>query len=866
MRADWVVPPTIDSDRVVLFVHGGAFLFGSKAAYTPIAAQLAALCRRRFFNVEYRLAPEHVFPDAVHDVASAYLYLLHVEQIPASRIVFMGDSAGGNLVLSATIFLREQGHPMPAGVSSLGNGPDGVGAYDYYVGRDQHGPETVRIAATHHMVSPVLDRGSARVPWPPVYLSTGTDERLLDDNVRFAAKLARFVDHGRASVVVHDLFVDQPHVFPLVAIGHPDTRRVHQRIASFLTEVADVKSTRPPHRVEVSLFADGRLLTRDAARAWGPRWAGIAHEHGLDWTPSYTAGHERRAQAQAQAPVPEPVLDAPGRGGPRPHPSPRARAAARKAANSTAFWADRRAAVAVETMPRRLPRELQVSKAEREARVRMAKRRVRAYAEIDVQGLSWLDRLVRLQRARDYFVDRELVSASTPRPRMVPKLEVDAHGHDDPVAVAAARVRVAAYELQDGRTAKAYWDYLLHWSSMYVKHLLCWRLQPGAQPVNQFIGSIKTDGYSARVPIYRDGIYPCERARSTPSTHALSSAEHLALALESPPEPPVVAHNDPPLVISHPPDHRVARRRGAGTDIHAGDIDVAEGIDRITFVDPGANSPITAFTVALVLFFYIVAVLERIAMIHADGTLDDDARAAELDAVRLILLDIAMTNEGINHRFDQITVYEFNHKTGARLKSSRSRMWRAEYGLDDHDEDRSAASHPAADPATYLHAKIDANAAAEAATLTEVRRTRVGRLGFFTFGLAQKMFDKLTHAFKGAYVLIGHQFHYGGVRVHRRGPVAKLVDQLVRRGTKIARVDENYTSKRCAVCSALSTPQQRADGECDLETGPRTPWGTKHCPRCRATFGRDKNAAFNLLLIHAHRLRIAQAQAQAQVV
>ncbi|KAI9184554.1 hypothetical protein H9P43_003608 [Blastocladiella emersonii ATCC 22665] len=501
-------------------------------------------------------------------------------------------------------------------------------------------------------------------------------------------------------------------------------------------------------------------------------------------------------------------------------------------------------------MPRRLPRELQVSKAEREARVRMAKRRVRAYAKIDVQGLSWLDRLVCLQRARDYFVDRELVLASKPRPRMVPKLEVrgrffnvpfktlmavagmPTHGsrdptsptrgvpwparpvadyniiaaNDDPVAVAAARARVAAYKLQDGRTVKAYWDYLLHWSSMYVKHSLCWRLQPGAQPVNQFIGSIKMDWYSARVPMHRDSIYP------------------------------------------------------AGTNIHAGDIDMAKGIDRITFVDPGANSPITAFTVALVLFFHIVAVLKRIATIHANGTLDDDARAAKLDAVRPILLDIAMTNKGINHRFDQILAYEFNHKTGARLKSSRSRMWRTEYGLDDHDDDRSAALHPAADPATYLHAKVDANAAAEAATLTEARRTRVGRLRFFTFGLAQKMFDKLTHAFKGAYILTGHQFHYGGVRVHRCGPVAKLVDQLVRHGTKIARVDENYTSKRCAVCSALSTPQQRADGKCNLETGPRTPWGTKHCPRCRATFGRDKNAAFTLLLIHAHRLRIAQAQ------
>ncbi|KAI9189725.1 hypothetical protein H9P43_001158 [Blastocladiella emersonii ATCC 22665] len=255
-RADWVVPPTIDSDRVVMFVHGGAYLFGSKEAYTPIVAQLAQLLKRRFFNVYVVALLSALSPwtDMVMDFPSMR------EEIP-DVLIYPPESQLGS----------DTPHPCHC-----------------YVGREVHGAdEAMRLSATHPMISPNKDMGDPSSPWPPVYMTTGTDEKLLDENVLFASHMARLVDRSRATVLVHDVFTEQPHVFPIVAIGHPDTQRVHQRLASFVREIADVQSSRPPYRVEVSLYSNGKLVSRDAAKIWGPRWAGIASTHNLVCTPNY---------------------------------------------------------------------------------------------------------------------------------------------------------------------------------------------------------------------------------------------------------------------------------------------------------------------------------------------------------------------------------------------------------------------------------------------------------------------------------------------------------------------------------------------------------------------------------------------------
>ncbi|KAI9175652.1 hypothetical protein H9P43_006016 [Blastocladiella emersonii ATCC 22665] len=508
-----------------------------------------------------------------------------------------------------------------------------------------------------------------------------------------------------------------------------------------------------------------------------------------------------------------------------------------------------------------------------DALVRNTKHLVRGDAGINIDGVPWLQRLLRLHRLRDDY-------ASTPVPPTVPQLKVrgrffhmpfealmSAAGRGKPPSPITRGIfaawpkgdydRVAEYELEDARLAKVHWDYLLAHCSSFIKHDLCWRLRRGAQPINQFYGSIMTDGYSARVLMCRDGLRPHDHAPSTRIRKKMSDANRVKLALTGPLVEPDVEPGDPPLVFSPPPQHRVDRRRGAGMNLHDGPIPVRAGKTKGVSIDPDANSPIEAISVSLPLLYHLKDnVVAEAAALHANPALDEDALAAALEPLSETLLDVALTKEGLDHRFDGISATEFHHKTGSHIKSRRSRKWRTQHRLDKHDKACAAAAHPA----RPLADKIRANVAAEEATLAEAGRAALGRLNFFTHRQRQRMFDKLAKPLDDAVVLIGHQFTYGGIRVPHHGPVVEIVDQLVRRGVDIFRVAEGYTSKRCAVCTALSTPQQRADGACDLVTGRRrTPWTTKHCPRCHFTFNRDHNAALNILLVHAPRLEFAPA-------
>ncbi len=86
-------------ERVVLYLHGGSFIYGSERSHGELCARLAIAARARLVFPLYRLAPEHPFPAAFDDTLAAYRALLS-EGISPSSIVVAGDSAGGNLALS----------------------------------------------------------------------------------------------------------------------------------------------------------------------------------------------------------------------------------------------------------------------------------------------------------------------------------------------------------------------------------------------------------------------------------------------------------------------------------------------------------------------------------------------------------------------------------------------------------------------------------------------------------------------------------------------------------------------------------------------------------------------------------------------
>ncbi|PNP82404.1 hypothetical protein FNYG_04113 [Fusarium nygamai] len=99
--------------RVMMYIHGGAYYFGSVDEHRYQMQRHARKLKARVFAPRYRLSPQFPFPCGLHDCLAAYLYLLTVQD--PETIVLAGDSAGGGMVMSLLCVLRDQGLPLPAG-------------------------------------------------------------------------------------------------------------------------------------------------------------------------------------------------------------------------------------------------------------------------------------------------------------------------------------------------------------------------------------------------------------------------------------------------------------------------------------------------------------------------------------------------------------------------------------------------------------------------------------------------------------------------------------------------------------------------------------------------------------------------------
>ncbi|WP_298607439.1 alpha/beta hydrolase [uncultured Thiothrix sp.] len=78
----------------LVYFHGGGFVLGGLDSHHGICADLCAGTGLKITSVDYRLAPEHLFPAALEDAVLAYQALAEQETLP---IILMGDSAGGCL-------------------------------------------------------------------------------------------------------------------------------------------------------------------------------------------------------------------------------------------------------------------------------------------------------------------------------------------------------------------------------------------------------------------------------------------------------------------------------------------------------------------------------------------------------------------------------------------------------------------------------------------------------------------------------------------------------------------------------------------------------------------------------------------------
>ena len=194
VRCEWIIPQNNRIDQVLIYLHGGGFVLGLTPPHLQMAAYLAHKMGLRVLMVDYRLAPDHPFPAALDDCATAYRWLLK-QGISARNIGVAGDSAGGNLAVTLLMKLRDSGDPLPAAAACLSPVADlthkdnlhqgfkdpllplkAVRFYNKsFVGQnDPHDP----------LISPVFGDWHSL---PPVLVHAGEDEILREDAVRISS-------------------------------------------------------------------------------------------------------------------------------------------------------------------------------------------------------------------------------------------------------------------------------------------------------------------------------------------------------------------------------------------------------------------------------------------------------------------------------------------------------------------------------------------------------------------------------------------------------------------------------------------------------------------------------------------------------
>lgn len=229
---DWTLLEGCDSNKRILYLHGGAFTVGSAISHRPITYNIAKQTGCAVFAPNYRLMPENHRQASIDDSRAAYNWVLDngpEGAATAQAIGVAGDSAGGNLALMVSHWARDTTQRKPDAVVALSPVTDAtLSSPSMKKNLDKDliltpllkpvlkAPRTLLLwglkkaygfTPSDPLISPIYNDLSDLAP---TLVQASATEMLFDDGARYAAKAEA---HG--SPVVFQSWTNLPHVWPI---------------------------------------------------------------------------------------------------------------------------------------------------------------------------------------------------------------------------------------------------------------------------------------------------------------------------------------------------------------------------------------------------------------------------------------------------------------------------------------------------------------------------------------------------------------------------------------------------------------------------------------------------------------------------
>jgi acetyl esterase len=191
---------------ILLFFHGGGWVFGNLKNYESFCTQIVNLSSSAVVSVDYGLAPEHKFPEPVEDCYSALMWILENGDkygLDPSRLIICGDSAGGNISAAITLMARDRGI-LSIGHQVLIYPAVDLSSFDYesfklFGTGNLLDTKDMPLAIERYLnskdecldpyVSPILAKDFSNLP--PAYVITAGYDVLRDEGHAYALKLVK---------------------------------------------------------------------------------------------------------------------------------------------------------------------------------------------------------------------------------------------------------------------------------------------------------------------------------------------------------------------------------------------------------------------------------------------------------------------------------------------------------------------------------------------------------------------------------------------------------------------------------------------------------------------------------------------------
>ena len=228
---------------ILLYIHGGAFIFGSAKTHMKLAARIASKINFKAALPDYRLAPEHKYPAALEDVITAYQAILSTG-IKADNIILAGDSAGGTLVLQLINHIIVNKLEIPAAAVLLSPLTD-LTFSSQSIKTNQKSEVILPVEQINFMKSSYLGSIDPKSISPlfysykgacPILIQVSESEILLDDSINLNKKLiSEGVD------VSLEKMVNTPHVWHLLYGYFPEVKQSYNQIFKFLNKILSNK-------------------------------------------------------------------------------------------------------------------------------------------------------------------------------------------------------------------------------------------------------------------------------------------------------------------------------------------------------------------------------------------------------------------------------------------------------------------------------------------------------------------------------------------------------------------------------------------------------------------------------------------------